>query len=86
MLLTPFILRIITPTQQIEQKVTTVEVTSPTGSFLVTYQHAPLISLIAQQGTLTYQDVSHAKETIVAPQGGFFIIAADGQVSAILEG
>ncbi len=72
MLLTPFLLRIITPTTQKELNVLSIEISSPTGSFLVTHSHVPIISLIRTNGSISFRDTYNKSETLAAPRGGFF--------------
>jgi len=82
MMLENFDLTIITPTSIQTEKILWVEIESPTGSFIVGYNHSPLISLIKKQGSLTYhlagsqesaQETSQEISMIVS--GGIFSVS-----------
>ncbi len=60
-----------------------VEIESPTGSFLVGYDHMPLISLIKKRSTLTFRKIN-GEERHIDIAGGIFKVA-DNKATILLE-
>ncbi len=78
-----FELKIISPKKTTNVTVTWIEVESPSGNFIVGPNHAALVSMLKQQGTLTYHDYTGFTKKLVVP-GGIFRVAG-GNVVVILD-
>lgn len=77
-----FELEIVTPSSSEKVKIYWVEVEGPTGSFLVGYDHCPLISLIKKKSKLAYKN-NEGKEVSLDVFGGIFKVAHN-QAMALL--
>lgn len=66
---------VVTPQESTSYQVEWVEVESPSGTFFVGFDHAPLISIVKHYSAITYKEPNTAAVTIISKQGSFFVRA-----------
>jgi F0F1-type ATP synthase epsilon subunit len=64
---------ITTPQSSITYHVEWIEVESPSGTFFVGFDHAPLISMVKQHGSIVYKEPNCPAVELVSRQGTFFV-------------
>jgi F0F1-type ATP synthase epsilon subunit len=77
-----FQIEIISPSQTQVITIEWVEVESPTGSFFVGPDHAPLVSIIKNQSTLRYKK-PHEEEKSIDIRSGIFSVNKNKAVALI---
>lgn len=69
-----------TPQESKTVQVEWIEVESPSGTFFVGYDHAPLASLVKHKSAVLYKQPSQAEPTAFTAQQGIFYITKNQAV------